>query len=70
MKYYSYVDYDETGGNITVVTSINLAIKLQIQYAESIGDAYVSTEQALNDYIAVNWAYESDKYGVRTRENL
>jgi hypothetical protein len=61
------------GDDIQVVYSIREAVKISVQIAEILHAGYVSADDALLDFLAVNWAYECTVHGeplITHEENM
>ena len=63
MKYYTYWDLPDADGQVQVVMSIRQIVKFCVELLEQSGDHYSSAEEAVHDWIAVNWACECDSTG-------
>jgi hypothetical protein len=55
-----YVEPDENENHVEICMSEEQAIEYQKQKASNMSYEYESDQQALDDFIAVNWAYRKD----------
>lgn len=60
MKIVRWTEPDEDGNPIQISCSIEEAIRQQKEVALKVGYQYHSDEQALEDFIANNWAFTEE----------
>ena len=63
-NFIRYVTEAKFGETITITISVNEAIQRQFEYGAKMGYKYNSEEEALEDFMANNWAwfYEETPY--------
>ena len=69
-KFYAYHYSDEDNGDVLVITPVKVIVRERFTYAEKHNFHYVSTEQAITDFIVVHWAYPCTYTGAPTNEPI
>jgi histidinol dehydrogenase len=57
MKYLQYIEPDEHDNVKVIRVTVEQAIEFMNQIAAEHGHVYDNADEAVNDFIAVNWAY-------------
>lgn len=63
MKYYSYVEPNEKDEPVTVTLSVRQILRQYVEYSEQRFNGCPDAIDCMWSFIAVHWAYESDRDG-------